>query len=136
REVVFLYNSHNRESFLPHLPDETDTDHTYHEEVTITKISDHMKENIEKNGIGTMVDETDIMQILNDKGWKYGKSYDASRPVVETALEENDDLQYVVVVHRDSLTRDKTTKEMDDTKYERILFVLGRENRTLDKNLR
>src|SRR5699024_836522 len=135
REVVFLYNSHNRESFLPHLPDETDTDHAYHEEVNITKISDHLKENLEKNGIGTMVDDTDIMQILNDKGWKYGKSYDASRPVVETALDENDDLQYVVDVHRDSLPRDKTTKEIDDTNYATILFVIGAEHKNFEKNL-
>jgi len=82
-----------------------------------------------------MVDDTDIMQILNDKGWKYGKSYDASRPVVETALDENDDLQYVVDVHRDSLPRDKTTKEIDDTNYATILFVIGAEHKNFEKNL-
>jgi len=42
KRVVFLYNSHNRESFLPHLPEETNTDNAYHKEVNITKISDRI----------------------------------------------------------------------------------------------
>lgn len=135
RDVVFLYNTHNRESFLPNLPDEADPDHAYHEEVNITKISEYLKENFEKNGIGTMVDDTDIMSVLNDNGWTYGKSYDASRPVVETALDENDDIQYMIDVHRDSIPRDKTTKEIDDTNYATILFVIGAEHKDYEKNM-
>src|SRR5690606_32887968 len=36
--VVFIYNTHNRESFLPHLPDVTDPDLAHHREVNITKV--------------------------------------------------------------------------------------------------
>src|SRR5699024_12295492 len=35
REVVFLYNSHNRESFLPHLPDEREKDQAMNVEIKI-----------------------------------------------------------------------------------------------------
>src|SRR5690625_3468434 len=38
--TVFLYNSHNRESFLPHLPDETNADNAHHKEVNVTKVRD------------------------------------------------------------------------------------------------
>src|SRR5699024_11015169 len=99
------------------------------------KISDHLKENLEKNGIGTMVDDTDTMQILNDKGWKYGKSYYASRPVVDTDLDDNNNLQYVVDVHQHNLPRDKNTKEIQHTKYPTILFVIGAEHKNCEKNL-
>lgn len=135
RQVVFLYNSHNRESFLPHLPEEKKANRAYHEEVNITKISDRVAENLKKNGIGADVDETDIMQILHDKNWKYSKSYDASRPVVEEALAQNKDIQYILDIHRDSLPRTKTTKEIDGKNYASIMFVIGAENKNYEKNL-
>src|SRR5699024_2597595 len=122
RKVVFLYNSHNRESFLPHLPKETNTDNAYHEKVNITKISDRIAKKLKGNGIGSQVDDTDIMQILHEKNWKYGKSYDASRPVVEDAIATNDDIQYIFDIHRDSLPRDKTVKKIDGENYATILF--------------
>src|SRR5699024_10254473 len=40
-----------------------------------------------------------------------------------------------VDVHRDSLPRDKTTKEIDDTNYATILFVIGAEHKNFEKNL-
>src|SRR5699024_1665144 len=94
KRVVFLYNSHNRESFLPHLPEETNTDNAYHKEVNITKISDRIAKGLEQNGIGAQVDDTDMMQTLQDKNWKYGKSYDASRPVIKEAMASNEAIQY------------------------------------------
>lgn len=135
KEVVFLYHSHNRESFLPHLPEETDADNAYHEEVNIKKISDRIHKKLKESGIGSQVDDTDIMQVLKDKDWKYGKSYEASRPVVETALQDNQDIQYIFDVHRDSLPRDKTIKEVEGKTYATILFVIGAEHKNYEKNL-
>src|SRR5699024_8671606 len=106
--VVFLHNSHNRESFLPHLPEETDANQAHHEEVNITKVSERIGQKLESNGIGTKVDDTDIMNILHEKGWSYHQSYTAARPIVEDALANNKDIQYAFDIHRDSLPRDKT----------------------------
>ncbi|MEI3606865.1 stage II sporulation protein P [Pseudogracilibacillus sp. SE30717A] len=135
RKVVFLYNSHNRESFLPHLPDEQDSNRAHHEEVNITKVSDRIAEGLEANGIGSYVDDTDIMKVLNEKGWKYGRSYEASRPVVQEAISQNKDLQYVMDIHRDALPKSKTTKEIDGESYAQILFVIGADNKNHEKNL-
>src|SRR5699024_5025790 len=49
KQVVFLYNSHNRESFLPHLPEETDTNNAHHKDVNITKVSDRIAERLGEN---------------------------------------------------------------------------------------
>lgn len=135
KPVVFLYNSHNRESFLPHLPDETNANHAHHEKVNITKVSERFAQTLESNGIGTTVDDTDIMNILHEKGWSYHKSYAASRPIVEEALAENQDLQYALDIHRDSLPRDKTVTKIGDDEYATILFVIGAENKNYEKNL-
>src|SRR5699024_5082744 len=71
KEVVFIYNTHNRESFLPHLPDVTDPNKAHHKEVNITKVSDRMAKALKNNGISSSVDETDHMMVLNDKDWGY-----------------------------------------------------------------
>lgn len=134
-KVLFLYNSHNRESFLPHLPDETNADLAYHEEINITKVSDRIAERVEGNGIGAKVDDTDIMNLLHEKGWKYGKSYAASREVVEAAVTDKY-IDYVFDVHRDSLPRDRTTHEIDGESYSKILFVIGAEYKSYEKNLK
>ncbi|MBO1003466.1 stage II sporulation protein P [Pseudogracilibacillus auburnensis] len=135
RKVVFLYNSHNRESFLPHLPDESEPGAAYHKEVNITKVSDRLANALESYGIGSYVDDTDIMSVLHEKGWTYGKSYEASRPVVQEAISQNKDLQYAFDLHRDSLPRDQTTKEIDGKPYAQMLFVIGAENKNYEKNL-
>lgn len=135
RNVVFVYNTHTRESFLPHLPGVTDPDQAHHDKVNVTKVSDRLAKTLKTNGIGTNVDDTDVMNILNEKGWEYGQSYDASRDIVEEAVATNKDIQYVFDIHRDSLPRDQTTKEIDGEDYAKILFVVGAEYADYEKNL-
>jgi len=134
-DIVLLYNSHNRESFLPHLPDEKNPNLAYHEEVNITRVSDRIAETLANYGIASHVDHTDFMEILHEKGWKYGKSYAASRPVVKKAIEQNNDIQFAFDIHRDSLPRDKTTKSYKDESYATILFIIGAENKGYKKNI-
>lgn len=136
RNVVFIYNTHNRESFLPHLPNVTDPNNAHHKEVNITKVSERLQQSLKSNGIGSYIDETDIMQQLKDKGWTYSKSYAASRPVVQKAINQNKHLQYVFDIHRDSLPRDKTTKEINGKSYAKLLFVIGAEYASYEKNLK
>src|SRR5690625_2634151 len=133
--VVFLHNSHNRESFLPHLPEETNANQAHHEEVNITKVSERIAQKLESNGIGTKVDDTDIMNILHEKGWSYHQSYTAARPIVEDALANNKDIQYAFDIHRDSLSRDKTVAKINDTEHATVLFIIGAENKQYEKNL-
>ena len=135
KNVVFIYNTHTRESFLPHLPDVTDPDLAHHGEVNISKVSDRLAKTLKENGIGTNVDNTDVMNVLSDKGWEYSQSYDASRDIVEEAVAGNKDIQYVFDLHRDSIPRDKTTKEIDGKDYAKILFVIGADFDGYEKNL-
>ncbi|GGJ48212.1 stage II sporulation protein P [Virgibacillus kapii] len=135
KNVVFLYNSHNRESFLPHLPDVTDPNHAHHKEVNITKVSERLAKTLQTKGIGTAVDHTDIMAELNKKGWDYGKSYEASREVVSEAFSTNKDIQYAFDIHRDSIGREKTTKEISGQSYARIMIVVGAEHESYERNL-
>ncbi len=135
-KTVFLYSSHNRESFLPHLPKETNPDRAYHKEVNITKVTERLASQLEERGIGALYDKTDITSILHEKGWTYAKSYDASRPIVQEALAKHDSLRYVFDIHRDSLPYDKTSFKSDGKTYASFLFVVGAEHKHYEKNLK
>ncbi|WP_010650950.1 stage II sporulation protein P [Oceanobacillus massiliensis] len=135
RNVVFIYNTHNRESFLPYLPDTTDPDLAHHSEMNITKVSDRLAEALKNKGIGTQIDHTDIGNVLDEEGLEYWQSYDASREVVEAAISTNKEIQYVFDLHRDAQLRKETTKEINGESYARIMFVVGMEHAGHEKNL-
>lgn len=134
KQVVYIYNSHNRESFLPHLPDVTDPNQAHHKEVNITKVSDRLAKSLQDNGVGTVVEDTDIMNELNKKGWDYGKSYQASRQVVEEAIAANKHMRYAFDLHRDSISRDKTTTKINGKSYARLMIVVGAEHADYEEN--
>ncbi|RLL48028.1 stage II sporulation protein P [Oceanobacillus piezotolerans] len=135
KDVVFIYNSHNRESFLPHLPGVTNPDAAHHDEVNITKVSEHLAQSLEAKGIGAMVDETDIIgKVLKENQMEYWQAYEASRGVVEEAFATNRNIQFIFDLHRDALPREKTTKEINGEDYGRVVFVVGNEHENYEKN--
>lgn len=135
RKVVYIYHTHNRESYLPHLPSATSADEAYHAEINITKVGQRLGEELEKRGIGTYVDMTDITQRLNDAGLQFADSYQESREVVEAAMAEQKDVTFMFDLHRDSVGKDKTTIEIDGKKYARTAIVIGRKNPHYESNL-
>ena len=94
-----------------------------------------MAKGLEALGIGTQVDDTDIMEILNQKGWKHWQSYAASKPIVQEALATNKDIQYLFDIHRDAIAREHTTTTIDGQEYAKLAFVIG-EDYANDENLK
>lgn len=133
--VVFIYNTHNRESFLPHLPGISDPDSAHHDEVNITMVSKRLQQALAEKGIGAIVDETDIIgEVLVEKGWEYWQSYHASREVVSAALAQHKDLKFTFDLHRDAIAREQTTKNINGEDYARVMFVIGVDNPDSKKN--
>src|SRR5699024_3779958 len=97
-----------------------------HKQINITLVGEKLSQELEKRGSGTEVEERDIQAIINEKGWKYNKSYDASRELVKEAMEQKDDLKFFFDIPRDSVPRDKTTTQIEGTDVARIVLVIGR----------
>jgi stage II sporulation protein P len=134
QKPVYIYFTHNRESYIPYLQGVTDPNSAYHSQFNVTKIGDQLKTSLEDRGIGTIVDKTDIQGNLNKKGLGYGKSYLESRPVVQTAMASNRDLNYLIDIHRDSQRRAKTTIDISGKTFARLVFVIGGKNPNYEKN--
>ena len=103
--------------------------------LNVTNIGDKLKEELEKRGIGTVVDKTDVQANLTNKGLSYAQSYQESRTVVEAAVSGNRDLTYLIDIHRDSRRKKDTTKEINGKSYAKLAFIVGGEHANYEKNL-
>ncbi|WP_096224828.1 stage II sporulation protein P [Geobacillus sp. FJAT-46040] len=135
KKVVYIYNTHTHESFLPALKGVTDPDLAFHPTVNITKVGEKLAEELEKRGIGAEVSKIDIVSELLKKGMKYSQSYDMSRQTVVAAMKQNRDLHYFIDIHRDSQRRKYTTATINGVDYARVVFIIGGESATYEKNL-
>jgi stage II sporulation protein P len=136
KKVVYIYATHNRESYLPFLEDVTDPDEAYHSEANVTVLGERLSKELENLGIGSSIDKTDFTDILFGKDMKYSQSYDVARPVVQEAMANNKDIKYLIDIHRDSRRKQDTTVTINGQKYARTAFVVGGENAKYELNLK
>lgn len=131
RKVFHIVHTHSRESYLPELKD---SEIAFHHSVNVTLVGDRLGKELEKRGIGVETDKSDIGQILSDRDWLYGQSYDASREIVKEAIKNNDDLEFFLDIHRDGQPRKITTVNINGVDYARTMFVVGENHSNYEKN--
>ena len=127
--VVYIYNSHQTEEYSSSNP----LDYSVKPNVMIASYI--MKEYMNNNGIPAIVETANIKDFLTNNGLKYNKSYIASKYYIEQALEKYSSIKYLIDLHRDSATIDKTLYEQDGKSYARILFVVGMDHDGYESNL-
>lgn len=130
--IVFIYHSHNRESWLS----ETKRVGKSVDSPTrnITLVGKRLAENLREKGIGTDTNTDDITQRLVDQGRNFVFSYAESLKVVKSELEKNRNIQFLFDLHRDDQPREKTTVEINGKSYARLFFVIGLMNKNHEKN--
>jgi stage II sporulation protein P len=134
KKVVYIYNTHNTESYLPLLEGESDPNRAIHSKANVTIVSELLGKALQEEGIGNQIESTDVQANLKQKGWNYAKSYTASRPIVESAMATNRNLDYIIDIHRDSQRKDVTTIKINNKSFAKIAFVIGGDNPTAEKN--
>ncbi len=129
KPLVYIYNTHQTEGY----------NNTFLESFNINNtvfIASHiLGEYLEDLGIGTIIEENSIVDILNTNGWKYGYSYKASRVLLENAYKENPSLIFFVDLHRDAASYERTVAEISGQKYAKVMFVVGLEHENYEPNL-
>lgn len=126
---IYLYNTHQTEEYASSSYAEFSVNPT-------VIMNNYILEDVfNKNGYKTIVEESSIKAILNDHQWNYAESYQASRLLLEESIKKYPSLEYFIDIHRDSLAKDKTTITIENTDYAKILFIIGMENPSYQKNL-
>jgi stage II sporulation protein P len=131
---IFIYHSHNRESFLPELKSKgiTSPDLAYDADVNVTLVGKRLKEKVEALGIPALQSTPDYPSSV--KSFNYAKSYAYSAVTVKEAMAQHKQLGMIFDIHRDSLNREKTTVRIGDKDYAQVYFVVGKKNAGWEKN--
>jgi stage II sporulation protein P len=131
---IFIYHSHNRESFLPELKSKgiTSPDLAYDADVNVTLVGKRLKEKVEALGIPALQSTSDYPSTV--KSFNYAKSYAYSAVSVKEAITQHKKLGMIFDIHRDSLNRDKTTVRIGDKDYAQVYFVVGKKNPGWEQN--
>lgn len=119
--VVYIYHSHNIESFIPEIP----TQLAYSDTENVTLVGKELSRALKEMQINSIHDETDIARILKQRGLNFQDSYKVSRENLQKVLAENDSIRMVFDIHRDSTKRRESTIEMKGQDYARIKFVVS-----------
>nr|WP_186324648.1 stage II sporulation protein P [Paenibacillus bovis] len=132
---VYIYHSHDTESFLPMLPGVEKPNHAIHKDKNITILGERLGKKLEEKGIKTLVEKSSVQKELAQKGMSYGQSYSVSRNLVIEATKQNKQIDLIFDLHRDSARKNVTTKTIDGEKFARVMFVVGTGHQNFSKNL-
>ncbi len=124
---VYIYNTHQLESY----------DNTNYNNITpnVLMASYLLKEELNKEGIPTIVESSNINEYITQNNLKYYQSYEASRYYVKKTLENNQNLDLIIDLHRDAIEKNASTVTINNKEYAKILFVVGMEHENYEANL-
>lgn len=134
-DVFFIYHSHSWESFLPLIPGAKTPNQASSPKVNVSLLGERLMKNLEAAGIGAVDDKTNIGTELSKRDWTWGSSYKMSRLIVQEAIAQDKNLDYLIDIHRDDQRRKVTTIDIDGKKYAKLYFIVGVENKHYKKNL-
>ncbi|WP_274362448.1 stage II sporulation protein P [Paenibacillus thermotolerans] len=128
KKILFVYHSHNTESYLPELDGETQPDRAYstkEKPTSITNVGKYLVDKLAEKGIGGL---------HSDAQYPWKTAYTESRKTVKAVMQKNEGLQFILDLHRDSARRDATTLTKDGTSYAKLYFVIGEKNPNFEQN--
>lgn len=126
---VYIYSTHETESYSDKYLE------VYNIKPTVKTMNYILSDYLNDYGINTIIEEESITDILKKNNWSYKFSYDASRILIEKAIQSNDSLKLIIDLHRDSASKEKTTLTINETNYAKILFVIGLDHENYQSNL-
>lgn len=126
---VYIYNTHQKEAYAGEGLKE------YNITPGVLMASYLMQAKLGEEDINALVLEDDITEYMNLNNMNYASSYKASRTFVSDAIKENPNLKLILDIHRDSISKDKSTVSLNGKNYAKIVFVVGKEHKNADVNL-
>lgn len=117
--LIYLYNTHQGEEYNGDVLSEHDL------VPTVMLAAYRLRENLNNEGINTMVETNNISEVLKINNWNYASSYQASKLLLNEALNKFSTLKYFIDIHRDAIPYESSILEYNGKTYAKILFVIG-----------
>jgi stage II sporulation protein P len=116
---IYIYNTHQKES--------------YFKTGTVIDASKYLKDKLEEKNINVVIEDGDIQEFLNVNNYGYNYSYVASRYFIQEELDKNN-YDLIIDLHRDAVSKNKTTTTIKKKKYAKVMFVVGKDNKKYKEN--
>lgn len=126
--IIYIYNSHQLENYS------NDNLDIYGITPNVMMASYVLREDLNKLNIPSIVEESNMSDILAKNNWNYSYSYQASRTLIEEKKNKYSTLKYYIDIHRDSVLKKHTQTTINDKAYAKILFVVGKDYTTWESN--
>lgn len=127
--LIYIYNTHDEEAYYNSYLN------PYNIVPDVKLASYYFQERLKDLGIESVVEKRKIKDVLDKNGWNYRYSYNASRVYLEEVSKNNPSIEYFIDLHRDSVGKDKTTTVINGKSYARVMFLVGLEHKSYQKNL-
>jgi len=118
KPIVYIYNTHQKEEYTS----------SSNNKLTVLNASYMLQEKLKKYNINSIVENSDVTELLRINNWNYASSYLITRMLLEQAKSDYSSLVYYVDLHRDSVSKNKTTVKIGDKSYAKVMFLLGLDN--------
>lgn len=129
RNVIFIYHSHNRESWFPEVSSKKLAESPVK---NVTLLGKRLASQLKEQGIGALQSSTDYSSTVKNYNWLL--SYKYSKQTVVSAMAKDKHLNYFFDIHRDSLGRKNTTVTIDGVTYAQVFLVIGLANPHWEQN--
>lgn len=126
--VIYLYNSHQLENYS------SDNLDVYGITPNVLMASYILRENLNRLGVSTIVEDGNMSEILSSNGWNYSYSYKASRSLMEEKSVKYSSLKYFIDIHRDSISHEYSTVSIENKDYAKVMFVIGLDHDNWEDN--
>lgn len=130
---VFIYHTHNYESYLPEW-NITQSGEPFSPTNNVTLVGKELSKSLKAHNINSIYNDTDIHEILQEQNLSFNDSYMISREIVQETLEKNKSIKMIFDIHRDSAKRSNTTLTIDGTDYAKIMFVVSKTSVNYEEN--
>ena len=117
--IVYLYNSHQLENYS------NSNLEVYGITPNVMMATYVLREKLDGLGIGSIVEDGNMSDILAQNGWNYSYSYQASRGLLLEKKKKYSSLKYFIDIHRDSVGKGASTISINNVNYAKVLFVIG-----------
>ena len=130
KPTIYIYNTHQTESY-----NAIETN-IYNFTPTVQTASYMLQDELIKYNINSVVEETNIKNILNTRKWEYSYSYRITKELMEQKYKDNPSLEIFIDIHRDSISKEQSTIKINNKNYAKIMFLIGNKRSNLDENLK
>jgi stage II sporulation protein P len=133
KPAIFIYHSHNRESWLSELPGVTNPDSAYDTSINVTLLGARMADRLRVYGAEVYHSSEDYETTYQGQH-DYFKSYEYSAQTIRTHLASHPETKYLFDLHRDASSRIESTANIGGTSYAKLYFIIGTENPNWKEN--